>query len=273
MKESAAIPALEVHNLTASYHRKPVLWDLDFKLPAGKLIGIVGPNGSGKTTLLRCLMGLMEPDSGYVRLFGESLNTVRERVSYVPQRESVDWNFPASVQDVAEMGRYRKGKMLRRLSKADRELARQALEKVGMLEYAQRQISQLSGGQQQRVFLARALAQQADLYIMDEPFVGVDAATENAILELLQDMKMQEKTVVIVHHDLQTAQQFFDWIVLLNTRLVAYGPKEEVFTPEYLQEAYGGRLTVLAQLGDLLARKDFPVREATYEEKQGTGDA
>lgn len=268
-----ATPAVEVHNLTASYQRKPVLWDIDFRLPAGKLIGIVGPNGSGKTTLLRCMMGLMEPDSGYVRLFGESLNTVRERISYVPQRESVDWNFPASVQEIAEMGRYRRGKMWRALSKKDKEIAQEALEKVGMLEFAHRQISQLSGGQQQRVFLARSLAQQADLYIMDEPFVGVDAATENAILTLLQEMKAQQKTVLIVHHDLQTAHEFFDWTVLLNTRLVKYGPRDEVFQPQYLQEAYGGRLTVLARLGELMANREFPAREASFKEKKGTGDA
>lgn len=270
---SANQPAVEVHNLTASYMRKPVLWDIDFRLPAGKLIGIVGPNGSGKTTLLRCMMGLMEPDSGYVRLFGESLNNVRDRVSYVPQRESVDWNFPASVQEIAEMGRYRRGKMWRDLSKKDQEIAKEALEKVGMLEFAHRQISQLSGGQQQRVFLARSLAQQADLYIMDEPFVGVDAATENAILTLLQEMKAQQKTVLIVHHDLQTAHEFFDWTVLLNTRLVKYGPRDEVFQSEYLQEAYGGRLTVLARLGELMANREFPAREASFKEKKGAGDA
>lgn len=270
---SANQPAVEVHNLTASYMRKPVLWDIDFRLPAGKLIGIVGPNGSGKTTLLRCMMGLMEPDSGYVRLFGESLSNVRDRVSYVPQRESVDWNFPASVQEIAEMGRYRRGKMWRALSKKDKEIAKEALEKVGMLEFAHRQISQLSGGQQQRVFLARSLAQQADLYIMDEPFVGVDAATENAILTLLQEMKAQQKTVLIVHHDLQTAHEFFDWTVLLNTRLVKYGPRDEVFQSEYLQEAYGGRLTVLARLGELMANREFPAREASFKEKKGTGDA
>lgn len=264
--------ALEVHNLTASYHRKPVLWDIDFQLPHGQLIGVVGPNGSGKTTLLRCMMGLMEADSGYVHLFGHSFDKVRERVSYVPQRESVDWNFPASVQDVVEMGRYRKGKLFKRLSRRDREIARESLEKVGMLEYAERQISQLSGGQQQRVFIARSLAQQADLYIMDEPFVGVDASTENAILTLLKEMKEEGKTAVIVHHDLQTAYDFFDWIVLLNTRLVAYGPKEEVFTNEKLQEAYGGRLTVLSRVGELMARKDFPVRESDYREKEGKGD-
>lgn len=265
-------PVIEVHNLTASYQRKPVLWDIDFQLPAGKLIGIVGPNGSGKTTLLRNIMGLMEPDSGYVRLFGQKLDEVREKVSYVPQRESVDWNFPASVKEVVAMGRYRRNKLFRRLSRKDWDLVNEALERTGILELAQRQISELSGGQQQRVFIARALAQQADLYLMDEPFVGVDASTEEAILNLLSDMRSTGKTVVIVHHDLQTAYQYFDWTLLLNTRLVAVGPREEVFTKDLLQEAYGGRLTVLSKIGDLLAKKDFPVRESGFAEKTGQGD-
>lgn len=265
-------PAIEVHNLTASYNRKPVLWDIDFKLPAGQLIGIVGPNGSGKTTLLKNIMGLMEADSGYVNLFGKKLDDIRERVSYVPQRESVDWDFPASVMDVVKMGRYRKNNLFKRLNKKDKELSAEALEKVNMLEYANRQISQLSGGQQQRVFIARSLAQQADLYLMDEPFVGVDAATEESILKLLSEMKREGKTVVIVHHDLQTAYEYFDHIVLLNTRLVASGPKEEVFTSELLQEAYGGRLTVLSKIGDLMAKQDFPAREKEFKEKEGLGD-
>lgn len=269
MKENnTSVPALEVHNLTASYNRRPVLWDIDFNLPAGNLIGIVGPNGSGKTTLLRNIMGLMEPDSGYVNIFGKSLKEVRKRVSYVPQRESVDWDFPANVREIVEMGRYRPEKLFRRLDQKDKEIVSRSLEKVNMLEYSQRQISQLSGGQQQRVFIARALAQEADMYLMDEPFVGVDAATEDSILQLLSQMKQEGKTVVIVHHDLQTAYEYFDWIVLLNTRLVAAGPKEEVFKSDLLQEAYGGRLTVLSKIGDLLARRDFPVRESGFKEKR-----
>ncbi|MGB0978051.1 MAG: metal ABC transporter ATP-binding protein [Croceimicrobium sp.] len=263
---------LEVHNLSASYNRKPVLWDIDFQLTAGQLVGIVGPNGSGKTTLLRNIMGLMEADSGYVRLFGKGLNELRDRVSYVPQRESVDWDFPVSVREVVEMGRYRPKNLLRRLKTSDQDLVDQALEKVGMLEYAARQIGQLSGGQQQRVFLARALAQDADLYLMDEPFVGVDAATEDAILKVLTELKEDGKTVVIVHHDLQTAFQYFDSMVLLNTRLVAVGPKDSVFTKENLQEAYGGRLTVLSKLSQVIASSEFPVREKGFKEKTGKGD-
>lgn len=267
------VHAIEVHNLTASYNRKPVLWDIDFSLPQGQLVGIVGPNGSGKTTLLRNMMGLMKPDSGYVNMFGKKLDDVRERVSYVPQRETVDWDFPANVMDVVLMGRYRKSNLFKRLSKRDRDIATQALEKVNLLPYAKRQISQLSGGQQQRVFIARSLAQQADLYLMDEPFVGVDASTEESILTLLSEMKKEGKTVVIVHHDLQTAYEYFDWIVLLNTRLVASGPKDEVFETDLLQEAYGGRLTVLSRIGDLMAKKKFPIRESEYKEKEGPGDA
>lgn len=275
MKESkdlSKVPALEVHNLAASYNRRPVLWDIDFQLPSGLLVGIVGPNGSGKTTLLRNIMGLMQPDSGYVKLFGKDLDEVRQQISYVPQRESVDWTFPASVREVVEMGRYNSKNLMRRLSKADKEKVTIALEKVGMLDYAHRQISQLSGGQQQRVFLARSLAQNADLYLMDEPFVGVDAATEEAILEVLTDLKKAGKTVVIVHHDLQTAHQYFDWIVLLNTRLVAAGPKKEVFSQENLQEAYGGRLTILSKLSNLIAKSEFPVREEEFKEREGKGD-
>jgi manganese/zinc/iron transport system ATP- binding protein len=217
-------------------------------------------------------MGLMEPDSGYVKLFGANLDEVRQRVSYVPQRESVDWQFPASVREVVEMGRYRPKNLFRKLRSEDRDAVDEALEKVGLLELRERQISELSGGQQQRVFLGRALAQKAELYLMDEPFVGIDAATEEAILKVLEDLKKSGKTVIIVHHDLQTANEYFDDIVLLNTRLVAAGSKEKVFTKENLQEAYGGRLTVLSKMGELLAKQDFPLREEPFKEKEGSGD-
>jgi len=253
--------SIETHNLTVSYNRRPVLWNIDFELPTGKIIGIIGPNGSGKTTLMKAIMGLVPTSSGYVKIFNQDLEDVRSRVSYVPQRESVDWDFPASVMDIVLMGRYKKNNLFKRITKADRDIAAEALEKVNMLEFSNRQISQLSGGQQQRVFIARSLAQGADLYIMDEPFVGVDAATEEAILNLLHDMKNQGKTVVVVHHDLQTAKDFFDWIVLLNTRMVAAGPKEEIFNKKLLQEAYGGKLNVLSQVGDLMKEKAFNVRE------------
>ncbi len=253
--------ALETHNLTVSYNRRPVLWNVDFELPSGQIIGIIGPNGSGKTTLLKAIMGLVKTSSGYVKIFDQDLDDVRDRVSYVPQRESVDWDFPASVMDVVLMGRYRSSNLFKKISQKDKDIAAEALEKVGMLEYSGRQINQLSGGQQQRVFIARSLAQGADLYIMDEPFVGVDAATEEAILNLFSEMKKEGKTVIVVHHDLQTAKAYFDWIVLLNTRMVAAGPKEEIFNEELLQEAYGGKLNVLSKVGELVREKDFPIRE------------
>lgn len=254
-------PVIEVHDLTVSYEQRPVLWNIDFSLPAGTLTGIIGPNGAGKSTLIKSIMGLLPLNSGYVRLFDQKLDEVRQRVSYVPQRESVDWNFPASVMDVVLMGRYGKRGLFRRVSETDRSIAREALEKMGMLEFRNRQIAQLSGGQQQRVFLARALAQQADLYLMDEPFAGVDAATESSIIELLKELKSQGKTIVVVHHDLQSAAEYFDWTILLNTRLVASGPTEDTLTQELLQETYGGKLTVLSRVGQLARQEGFDLRE------------
>lgn len=253
--------SIEVHNLTVTYGGAPVLWDIDFTLPKGQIIGVIGPNGSGKTTLLKSMMGLIEPASGYVKIFDQPLDKVRERVAYVPQRESVDWDFPASVYDVVEMGRYRKNNLLRRLQSSDKEIVLESIEKVGLTALKDRQISQLSGGQQQRVFVARSLAQKADIYLMDEPFVGVDAATENSILQLLTEMKAEGKTVVIIHHDLQTVSEYFDYLVLLNTRLIAKGPAQEVFTRENLSNAYGGQLTLLSKVADLIRENEFPIRE------------
>lgn len=254
-------PVIEFHDLTVSYDKKPVLWNIDMSLPAGQLIGIIGPNGAGKSTLIKAAMGLLPLGSGYVKIFDQPLDKVRERVSYVPQRESVDWDFPTSVLDVVLMGRYGKLGLFKRPRKSDKEVAMNCLRKVGMDAYVDRQISQLSGGQQQRVFLARALAQDADVYFMDEPFAGVDAATESAILEVLRELSKQGKTVVVVHHDLQSAAEFFDWVVLLNMRLVSSGPIDKVFTNEQLQETYGGKLTVLAEVGELVRKRQIPSRE------------
>lgn len=254
-------PALEVHDMTVSYDKKPVLWNVDFTLPKGELIGIIGPNGAGKSTVIKSIMGLIPSDSGYVRLFDKDLDEVRLRVSYVPQRETVDWDFPASVMDVVLMGRYGKKGFFGRINKKDKEVAMDCLRKVHMQDFVNRQISQLSGGQQQRVFLARALAQDADLYLMDEPFAGVDAATERSIIELMMDMRKHGKTIVVVHHDLQSAIEYFDWILLLNTRLIASGPTEKVFTPELLQETYGGKLTLLSQIGELMREKNLSRKE------------
>lgn len=254
-------PILEIHDLTVSYNRKPVLWGIDLTIPKGALTGIIGPNGAGKSTLLKSIMGLIPVSSGYVRMFGKDLKEVRDLVSYVPQKESVDWDFPASVLDVVLMGRYSKLGLFKRPRKADKDVAMECLKKVSMENFVNRQISQLSGGQQQRVFLARALAQDADIYLMDEPFAGVDAATEAAIIQLLREMAAKGKTIIVVHHDLQSAADYFNWILLLNMRLVSSGPTEKVFTPEMLQETYGGKLTVLSKVGDLLEKQQFPTRE------------
>jgi manganese/zinc/iron transport system ATP- binding protein len=258
---TSSTPALEIHDLTVSFDKKPVLWNIDLLIPQGKLVGIIGPNGAGKSTLIKSAMGLLPWSSGYVKIFDQPINQVRKLVSYVPQRESVDWDFPASVLDVVMMGRYGRLGLFKGLRKADREAALDCLTKVGMETFANRQISQLSGGQQQRTFLARALAQQAKLYFMDEPFAGVDAATEKAIIQLLQSMTSSGGTVMVVHHDLQTVSQYFDWVILLNTRLVAYGPVETAFTSENLRETYGGKLTLLTDVGELLRKEHFPNRE------------
>lgn len=250
--------AVEVHDLTVAYHRKPVLWDVDVSLPSGKLIAIVGPNGAGKSTLMKAVLGLVPPASGWVRIFDRSVRDARDLIGYVPQREGVDWDFPVDALDVVMMGRYGRLGWIRRPGRHDRETAMEALRKVGMADFASRQISQLSGGQQQRVFLARALAQDAALYFMDEPFAGVDAATEKAIVELLRNLRAGGRTVVAVHHDLQTVPEYFDHVVMLNMRLVAAGPTAEVFTQENLQKTYGGRLTLLDEVAEAVRRAARP---------------
>ena len=236
-----------VNDLTVAYHRKPVLWDVDLTLPEGKLIAIVGPNGAGKSTLIKSILGLVPKATGDVRIYGRSYEAQRQLVGYVPQRESVDWDFPVSAADVVAMGLYGKIGWIRPVSRRHRDQAVEELRKVGMEAYADRQISQLSGGQQQRVFLARALAQDARVYFMDEPFAGVDVATEKAIVALLKELKTAGKTCVVVHHDLQTVTAYFDHVVLLNMRVVAAGPVEEVFNEENLKKTYGGKLTLLSQ--------------------------
>ncbi len=241
---------LEIHDITVAYHKKPVLWGIDLAVPKGKLIGIVGPNGAGKSTLIKSIMGLQPLSSGWVKIFGKPYRQNLKRVGYVPQRESVDWDFPVNVMDVVLMGRYGRLGLIKRPTKKDREIARECLDKVKMLPYASRQISNLSGGQQQRVFLARALAQESDVYFMDEPFAGVDAATEAAIVELLRELKAKGKTLLVVHHDLPTAKEYFDMLLLLNMRVVAFGDTTEVFNVELLQKTYGGRLTILSEVAE-----------------------
>lgn len=253
-------PIIEAHNLTVLYGRKPALWNVDFVLPEHQVIGIMGPNGSGKSTLLKTIMGVTEPTSGFTKVFDKQIDEVRSRISYVPQRQDVDWDFPASVWDVVAMGRFNVRGLFRKLTKEDEEIISESLEKVNMLAFSNRQISQLSGGQQQRVFLARALAQQGDLFLMDEPFAGVDIATEELMVNLLKDMRSQGKTLVVVHHDLHTAQSYFDHLVLLNTRLVGCGPIQEVFTDQILTETYGGKLNTMAKITQVLENKEFPIR-------------
>ena len=250
---------LWVNDLTVAYHRKPVLWDIDLSLPEGRLIAVVGPNGAGKSTFIKSVLGLVPRASGAVTIYGKSYETQRHLVGYVPQRESVDWDFPVNALDVVAMGLYRKIGWLRPVGRGHRRSAMDALEKVGLATYADRQISQLSGGQQQRVFLARALAQDARLYFMDEPFAGVDVATERAIIALLKELKAAGKTCVVVHHDLQTVPTYFDHVVLLNMRLVAAGPVSSVFNEENLKKTYGGRLTLLSKaLNEYARAPKFP---------------
>jgi manganese/zinc/iron transport system ATP- binding protein len=239
--------AIEVNDLTVAYREQPVLWDVDVEVPAGVLMAIVGPNGAGKSTLLKAILGLVRPAAGQVLIHGRPYAEQRRLTAYVPQRGSVDWDFPTTVLDVVMMGRYGVLGWFRRPGKQERALALTALEKVGMQDFAERQISQLSGGQQQRVFLARALVQDADVYFMDEPFQGVDAKTERAIVEVLKALRGEGKTVVSVHHDLETVPEYFEWVLLLNVRRIALGPVEEMFTEENLRRTYGGRVPLLRQ--------------------------
>ncbi len=252
--EHSAESPLAVHDVTVAYHRKPVLWDIDFDAPIGKLTAIVGPNGAGKSTLIKASMGLIPLAAGRIEIFGKAIRAQRKLVGYVPQRGSVDWDFPVSALDVVCMGRYRAIGWCKPVTRAHKKAAMECLDRVGMVDFANRQISQLSGGQQQRVFLARALAQDAQLYFMDEPFAGVDAATESAIVDVLRTLRDQGRTVICVHHDLQTIPDYFDHVLLLNMRIVAQGPVAEVFTQENLQKTYGGRLTLLDEASEALAR-------------------
>jgi len=248
---------LIVQNLSVRYNYTPVLTDVSFSIPEGKTIAIVGPNGAGKSTLLKGMMGLTPLISGKTLFFGESLEKKRLSVAYVPQREESDWDFPINVLDVVLMGRHGKLKFWQKPRKSDIHIAKEALEQVDMLDYQNRQINQLSGGQQQRVFLARALAQKANLYLMDEPFAGVDATTEAAIIDLFNELKSQNKTTVCVHHDLNTIGDYFDWIILINSRLIAAGPVEETLSVENLNKTFGGRLSLLNKMTEEIYRTNL----------------
>lgn len=237
--------AVAVNDLTVAYHKKPVLWDIDLEIPSGVLMAIVGPNGAGKSTLIKTMLNMIKPVTGETRFWGEAYDKQRKNIGYVPQRGSVDWDFPTNVLDVVTMGTYGELGWFKRPGKKEKEMAIKALEKVDMLPFADRQISQLSGGQQQRVFLARALVQNADIYFMDEPFQGVDAKTERAIINLLRELRSIGKTVVVVHHDLQTVEEYFDWVTLLNKVIIASGPVEKVFNEENLMKAYKSKVDKL----------------------------
>jgi manganese/zinc/iron transport system ATP- binding protein len=253
-EHSPASP-LAVHALTVAYQRGPVLWDIDFDARPGRMLAVVGPNGAGKSTLIKAALGLIPIAAGRAEFWGKPLRKVRKRVAYMPQRESVDWEFPVSALDVAAMGRYGRIGWCRPVTRPHRRAAMECLDQVGLAEFAHRQIAQLSGGQQQRVFLARALAQEADLYLMDEPFAGVDAATERAIIDVLRGLRAAGKTIICIHHALQTVPAYFDDVLLLNMRTIALGPVSEVFTEENLQKAYRGRLTLLDEASQALAQR------------------
>lgn len=241
--------AVTVHDLTVAYRDEPVLWDVDLAIPTGTLTAIIGPNGAGKSTLMKAILGLVPMAAGTIEIFGHTSERQRKLVGYVPQRGSVDWDFPTDALDVVTMGTYGQLGWIRRPGKDERDRAMHALDQVGMADFAHRQISQLSGGQQQRVFLARALVQDAELYFMDEPFVGVDARTETAIIDLLKALRDRGKTVVVVHHDLETAPRYFDWVVLLNVQKIASGPMETIFTAENIEKTYGSGGKILQEVG------------------------
>ena len=244
MKEEIAVA---IDDLTVAYNYKPVLWDIDLTIPKGVLMAIVGPNGAGKSTLIKAILGIIKPIAGSVTIFGKPYKKQRQLVAYVPQKGSVDWDFPTTAIDVVLMGTYGSLGWIKRPGKTEKKAALEALEKVGMLPYKGRQISQLSGGQQQRIFLARALVQNAEIYFMDEPFQGVDATTEKAIINILKLLRKAGKTVVVVHHDLQTVPEYFDWVTFLNVKKIATGPVKDIFNNENLTKTYGINYQVSVQ--------------------------
>ncbi|MCK0159152.1 metal ABC transporter ATP-binding protein [Allomuricauda sp. F6463D] len=232
-------PAIQIDDLTVAYDYKPVLWDIDLVIPDGVLMAIVGPNGAGKSTLIKAILGIIEPIAGSVQVFGEPYKKQVDKVAYVPQKGSVDWDFPTTALDVVMMGTYGSLGWIKRPGQKEKKAALEALEKVGMLEFKSRQISQLSGGQQQRIFLARALVQSASIYLMDEPFQGVDATTEKAIINILKELRQAGKTLIVVHHDLQTVPEYFDWVTFLNVKGIASGPVKDIFNDDNLTKTYG----------------------------------
>lgn len=230
--------AVKVEDLTIAYYSKPVVWDVDLNIKKGKLTAILGPNGAGKSTLLKAILNLIPISSGKILFFDKTYKEFRKNISYVPQSESVDWDFPTDVLDVVMMGTYGKLGWIKRAGKKEKELSLEALKKLGMEEYVDRQISDLSGGQQQRVFLSRALVQDSEIYFLDEPLKGVDAKTEKEIMKILKELRDSGKTIVVVHHDLRTVEEYFDDVVLLNKLVIASGSVKDVFTEENINKAY-----------------------------------
>lgn len=249
------VPAFQAIQLNVNYDKTPALWDISLSVPQGKLVGIIGPNGAGKSTLVKAALGLVPPISGKVEFFGKRLKEVRQQVAYVPQRTSVDWDFPITVQDLVLMGRYGRLGLFRWPRKADRLAVEYYLDMVGIGALANRQISQLSGGQQQRAFIARALLQEADIYFMDEPFAGIDMASEAEIMKILHQLKNKGKTIFVVHHDLNTVETYFDWAILLNMRLIACGPIVQAFNQDTLNLTYGKNYALFDEALKLSQRK------------------
>tara|TARA_R110001592_G_scaffold359340_3_gene665756 strand:+ start:122187 stop:122972 length:786 start_codon:yes stop_codon:yes gene_type:complete len=257
--------ALEAHNLTVSYSGKPVLWNVDFHIPTGKMVGILGPNGSGKTTLLKCAMHLLKSDGGFIKLLDSAFKEAINNIAYVPQRQSVDWDFPASVEEVVAMGLYKPKKLIQKIGSAEKLAIKEALKQLKIEDLAKRQIGELSGGQQQRVFIARALVRNADLFILDEPFVGIDAQTEAIILDLLRKKVIEGKTVICVHHDLKTAKEYFDWILFMNKHVVANGPIKEVYNDDNLDATYNRPYDILEAISDRVKQESFSIK--SYKNK------
>ena len=241
--------ALNIENLNVSYQETQVLKDITFSIDTGKIVGIVGPNGAGKSTLIKAILGLTPIDSGEIHIYGNFLNQMRKKIAYVPQRAEIDWNFPILVKKTVLLGTYPRLGLFKRPKRKDKEWTHECLRKVGMEEYANSQIGELSGGQQQRVFVARALAQKADCYFFDEPFIGIDVTSENIIINILRELRDEGKTIFVVHHDLTKVEGFFDDIILINKKLIGVGPVHEIFVPELVETAYETHISMLKSLG------------------------
>ncbi len=242
-------PAISIEDLHVSYFGNEAVTGVSITVNTGNLVGIIGPNGAGKSTFLKAMLNLIPKDKGAVRVMGKSIAEVRKSIAYVPQRNDIDWDFPITVHDAVLIGTYPHLKLFRRPKKKDKEWAMECLQRVGMQEFSKRQIGELSGGQQQRVFLARALAQKADLFFLDEPFVGVDVSSEETIMNILKELCRQGKTVIVVHHDLSKANDYFNQLILLNKELISYGTVEEVFKPEVIAKAYKGQFAFMNEIG------------------------